>query len=200
MALSFGYPTTHSLEPREVRVTEDNVTPVSEWKSAKTKGHALKVPSGNVALVRNPGMQAFLRAGLIPNSLMPLVTEALERGKPPSPDVLGERLKNLEVIDDMMQAIDSVTIFCVIEPKVTAVPTELTVGGDQISIPIGDPRRNEDLLYVDEVDEEDKMFIFNWAVGGTRDLERFRQERENGMASIQHSLDMADSAESVTSS
>lgn len=44
--------------------------------------------------------------------------------------------------------------------------------------------RNDDLLYVDDVDEEDKMFIFNYVVGGSADAERFRSEAAQRVAAL----------------
>jgi len=49
-------------------------------------------------------------------------------------------------------------------------------------IPFDD--RSPEFLYCSEVDFEDKMFIFQYAVGGTRDLERFRQEYSESLDSI----------------
>src|SRR5688572_21127994 len=103
-------------------------TSVSEWK--KAKGLPLELPSGKTALCRNPGMKAFLSAGLIPNSLIPLVTEALERGESPSSGAskatkeainrkLGQQMKeDPKLLADMMDAIDNITIYCVIQPSV----------------------------------------------------------------------------------
>jgi hypothetical protein len=44
--------------------------------------------------------------------------------------------------------------------------------------------RDGDLLYSDEVSLDDRIFIMNFAVGGTRDLETFHQEHEQSMASV----------------
>jgi hypothetical protein len=38
--------------------------------------------------------------------------------------------------------------------------------------------RDPELLYVDEVDEDDKNFIMSWAFGGTSDLEKFREAKD----------------------
>lgn len=172
-------------------------TSVEGWK-AKGQTLVLHVPSGNKALVRNPGIKAFLSAGILPNSLMPIVTEALERGKPPSLSAFqGKITTDPQMVQEMLESVDKVTLYCVIEPQVHPVPTwDLTdLSQDNCTAEqIGqeapqkkDPRR----LYVDEVDLEDKMFIFQWAVGGTRDLERFRKEYSSGLADVQRGSDLA---------
>jgi len=161
------------------------ITSAQEWK--KPKSMPLDLPSGNTALVKNPGMRAFLEADLLPNSLMPLVTEALERGKPPSREALQGKVQDLDMVQQMLQSIDDITIYCVVEPPVRSdrwTTHDEVPKGYQIGEKIPDTLRDEDLLYIDEVDDQDKMYIFNWAVGGTRDLERFREEYEESLAAI----------------
>lgn len=143
------------------------VTPVSAWK-ARAGGQPLELPSGNVALVRVPGMQAFVASGIIPNSLMPIVNEAIEKHTTPS---MEEVMANTNMLRDMTVFMDNVVIHCFTEPKVHHVPNP---GVD----------REPDKLYVDEIDAEDKSFVFQLACGGTRDLERFRRERDEAMADV----------------
>lgn len=141
-------------------------TTAQQWKKA-SQGVPLEVPSGNTALVRNPGMQIFMQRGLIPNSLMPIVRQAMS-GKPL--DLKAEDMTE-QHLEDMLALFDAVTVYCVVEPKVLAVPAD----GEE---------RAEDVLYVDEVDFDDKQFIFQWAVGGTKDLEKFREEQAATMESV----------------
>jgi hypothetical protein len=44
--------------------------------------------------------------------------------------------------------------------------------------------RNEEDLYSDEIDLQDKMFTFQYVSGGDADLERFRQQVSQSMDSI----------------
>ncbi len=143
------------------------VTEVSVWKK-NTQGVELTVPSGNVALVRPVGMQVFIQKGMIPNSLMPIVKGALAKGKVDKSfyDELDEKL-----LADVIELMDAITCYCVVEPKVIPAPPE-------------DEERNPNLLYVDEVDMEDKTFIFQFAVGGTKDLESFRDKQDSELELI----------------
>ena len=135
------------------------VTSAQAWKKAASEGTPLTVPSNNTCLVRTPGMEVFVRKGLIPNSLMPIVQEAMAKGKAPkSLDMPADP----KMLDEMMDLMDAVTIYCVLEPKVSPTPAEGAI-------------RDEETLYVDEVDFNDKLFIFQFAVGGTSDLEKFRE-------------------------
>jgi len=146
------------------------VTSAKQWKKKTSKGTPLVVPSGNTCLVRTPGMQVFIKQGLIPNSLMPIVQEAMSKGRAPKNMELDTN-KNPELLNEMMDLMDAVTVYCVIEPKVAPEPAEGVV-------------RDEDTLYVDEVDFNDKMFIFQYAVGGTSDLAKFREELSEHMEAV----------------
>lgn len=155
------------------------VSSAQQWKKS-AEGFELEVPSGNVALVRRPGMQLFLDSGIIPNSLMKIVKEKMGEEEPTE--------FNMEDFDqdqllDMFSVYDNVTVFCVVQPEVHPVPKMMQENGDgdleEITVPLS--MREQGKLYVDEVDIDDKMFIFQWAVGGTRDLESFRQQKDESI-------------------
>lgn len=151
--------------PNSKPATDDAPTSASSWKKASSGG-PLVVPSGHTALVRPVGLQVLVASKKIPNSLMKFVSEALNAGKTPSMDSLN--LDDENTLIDMMNFMDRVVIDCVIEPKVHPIPAEDEEGNPG--------PRDENLLYVDEVDQDDKAFIFQFALGGTRDLEQFREE------------------------
>jgi hypothetical protein len=46
---------------------------------------------------------------------------------------------------------------------------------DGKEIPILDTEREDEIIYTDEIPVENRTFILNYAVGGTRDLESFRE-------------------------
>lgn len=164
-------------------------TSAKAWK--KNKGEELELPSGNVALVKRPGMLEFIKKGLVPDTLMPTVDEAVRKGKGLPPAQTTELLKDPTKIAAMEEMTDRVLCTVVVEPQVTffkyteeqeaagEIPEGFNVGDD-----IPEDERDEDLLYSDDVDLEDKMFIFQYAVGGTRDLERFRRESGIGVGGL----------------
>lgn len=147
-------------------------TSASEWKKKTTLGTLVTVPSGNEVRVRTPGMQVFLSQGVIPNGLMPLIQEAMKQGEAPSDEAAEALMDDPEKLQEILDLADAVALFCFIEPKLNRVPFD----DEGAIIPIGDDRRDEEILYVDEVDLNDKLFIFQFAVGGTAELEQFRQE------------------------
>jgi hypothetical protein len=150
------------------------------WKKSNV-GQELNLPSGNVALVKNPGIQHFIKEGMIPNALLPIVQNALGAG-----GITGEKAKemtqDLSVIAEIMQTMDAITVACVVDPPI-------------LSKPATEAERDPELLYVDEVDDADKTFIFQFALGGTKDLEKFRKQQDDVMDDISRSEAMGNTSE-----
>lgn len=172
------------------------VSTAAAWKQS-SQGVDLEVPSGNVCKARPVGMQVFLERGMIPNSLMPIVRQAL---KGEEPEIKMDDI-NEEQITEMMALFDAVTVYCVVEPKVHRVPRytdkdaeEGRCQQDQVGTSVPIEERDGGKLFVDEVDFEDKQFIFQWVVGGTRDLERFREEQGAGMEHLRAGTGMESKA------
>lgn len=169
-----------------------------QWKRAVAE--EIELPSSNVALVKRPGMEAFLMEGLIPDTLMPIVTEAVRQKKGLPPERVAEIIKDPEQVASMMDAMDRIVARIVIEPDVRwhkISEADLAPGGEYAGSEYSagdiineDDRDIEKWIYTDEVDFEDKSFLFNYAVGGTRDLERFREEANATLASVQHEQDV----------
>lgn len=164
------------MSTQEASNSNPKVTDAATWKKSASPTVELEVPSGNVCLVRKPdGMRVFMKQGMIPNSLMPMIQKAINEGSSggeiQSADVMRDVLADPQKIADMMLLIDEVVLDTVVEPKVHPAPEE----GDD---------RWDTYLYIDEVDMDDRMFIFNYAVGGTRDLERFRREQASTLGAL----------------
>lgn len=184
---------------RTARTSGLQPTTASAWKAKAAEGYELIVPSGNVALVRPVGMQAFLDKGLIPNSLREIAMEAIKGKK--APEIKTENLDS-EQIQNMMQLFDSVTVYCVLQPEVLPVPlwtAEDHEDGhcteEQVGQPVPYKQREEvDALWVDDVDMEDKQFIFQFACGGTRSVEQFREEYERSLERVSGGQDLANNA------
>jgi hypothetical protein len=168
------------------------ISQVGDFK--KRLGGVMQLPSGVVVKVKNPGgMRAFLTTGLIPNSLMGVIKEALE-GKG-TEEFTGKEFLNEEggldtdTMNDMMALLDSIAVKCIVQPKVHAVPTTedlLVWNVDHPDEQLDDPDelRDEEKLYADELPEDDKMFIFQWLTGGTNDLATFREGQEQNMGAV----------------
>jgi hypothetical protein len=160
----------------------------------------LECPSGQRCQVRRPGITGLVKAGVLDSidSLSAIVKtehiDRVEQGKDPhvSQQEIAELARNK---DGLLKAVDlaaKVTVHVVTQPKLTAVPLVLNpVTGEPeldddlrpIEMPIEDrpktrfdPETNEpvQIIYVDQVDLMDQMFILQFVVGGVTDLESFR--------------------------
>lgn len=140
------------------------------WLSGGVGGmEDLTVPSGQMCLVRRPGFEGLMKAGVLQNvdSLTQVVNEKhLKRvqGEDPSAALeidMSSLMKDEGAMDDVTNVIDKVICHCVVKPEIHRTPNDVT-------------RRQPGVVYADMVDLVDKMFIFNYVVGGTRDLESFR--------------------------
>lgn len=158
--------------------TKKPVTSAREWKSSSRTPVELELPSGNVCLAINKGMKVFLQEGNVPNSLMGIVQGAIdgaEGGK--TKQKFQEAGDDPKLIGDMMHLMDALVVTCVREPVIMPVPKKEDGTWDEAA-------KDPDLLYIDDVDMEDKMFIFQWCVGGTSDVEQFRKEYAANLASL----------------
>lgn len=161
-------------------------TSASAWKAQTVSGTLVTVPSGNTAMIRTPGMAVFLEAGVIPNSLLPLVQDLMtqpgkgKRTTEVTDEEAASMLDDPQKIQDIVLLADAVVVYCCLEPAVRAIPFD----AEGEKIPVGDPRRSNDVLYVDEVDFNDKMYIFAAATGGVAAFERFLQKQGADVGSV----------------
>lgn len=168
-------------------------TEAKAWKKIN-QTFDLELPSGNVCSVKRPGLEAFFRAGLIPNSLMSVMRKALSgQGIDDSTmqAEMGTVLEDPQKLQDMFDLADSIMIYCVEQPivrsgqyteadQVDGIILKDHKVGDDIPVAV----RRDDMVYDDDVEMEDKMFIFSWAVGGTSDVEQFRTEQDKHLESL----------------
>ena len=187
----------------ELKSNEAKRSTAREWKS-RAVGQDLRLPSGVVVLVKRLGPQAFLSEGFVPDSLAPIIQEAIREGKGLPPEKQKELGSDPRQIADMMSMMDRVLVKSVVEPAVHFLPpcvsqkTGQVCGEDPLASIHQDAKasgwhvyvegdKDDDLVYVDEVDFEDKSFIFQYVMGGTSDLERFRKEQASDVESVSNS-------------
>lgn len=126
----------------------------------------LTVPSGQTCLVRRPGLEGLIKAGVLRNvdNLSAIVNERhvkkSKKGAQSSVNV-DSILQDPQALESIMHTVDKAVCYCVVKPEIVMAPNDITL-------------REQGVVYTDMIDIEDKMFIFNFVVGGTRDLETFR--------------------------
>jgi hypothetical protein len=143
----------------------------------------------------------FLTSGAMPDSLSAVVASAIREKQGLPPEKMAEMGSDPTTIVQMMDMMDAAVAAAVVEPTVWLNPTCCVPVADSDSlcnetpgaevhqkknadhyhrftaadaIPFDD--RNPEFLYCAEIDAMDKQFIFNYAAGGSPDLDRFRQE------------------------
>jgi hypothetical protein len=168
------------------------VSQIGDFKSRM--GGIMELPSGLVMKLKNPGgLQAFIANGTIPNSLLGMVNEGLKgKSGEDAAKAAAELSNDVESLADMLKMLDLVFVQSAKDPQVYAVPTQDDLDRWNIMNPSNkfetiDEWRDsheEDRLYVDEIEEMDKQFVFQWVSGGVRDLETFRKEFEGNVAAI----------------
>lgn len=138
----------------------------------RREGRVIKLPSGMAVRARRVDIRTFISQGEVPNPLLPIVEEALNKGKKADVSLItGENGQlDTDLIDEMYQMVNNVVMEVVTEPKINPLPEGV--------------ERDDELLYIDEVEDEDKMFLFQWAAGGTEDIATFRLEAEQDLASL----------------
>lgn len=153
-------------KPEQGTTAEDRYAPTAWASGGAGQPEDLEMPSGQWALVARPGPEGLIKAGIIQSldALTGIVQGELIPNAEGTPKIDAAKLMaNPKAITDVMHTMDRIVCHVVQKPKVEMTPNDVT-------------RRKDGVIYADMVDLEDKMFIMNFAMGGTRDLETFRQE------------------------
>lgn len=149
-------------------------TSAAAWKK-KAQIPPLELPSGCSMRIKKVGMQTLISLGIMPNSLMSIAQKAVGKGQQVgegmSDDEMMALINDPKKIREIGEFMDKMLCVVAVEPEVHPIPH-------------AGVERDETKLYVDEVDEEDKMFIFQVVTGGTTDVAEFREETSATMAAI----------------
>lgn len=140
----------------------------------KNKSSDLTCPSGQLCRVRRPGVQGLIKANVLESfdQLTSIVANETIPKAEGSPVVDATTiLRDPEKLNEAFVLMDKIVVYVVLEPEVLPAPAS-------------EDERDDDLVYVDEIDIEDKAFIMNFAIGGSRDLERFREGTEEALGGV----------------
>lgn len=166
------------------------VSPAASFK--KNKNPVVELPGGNVIRVKRPGMTAFLEAGFLPDPLADIVRRQIAGGGDAKKVLAEDMFKkavsgDISILKTMMRTVDRIAAYCVVEPKVCWHEREVQRHENPEVVDyevIPDSERDPEVVYTDEMEDEDKMFIFQFAVGGSSDLTRFRDESARVMGDV----------------
>jgi 5,10-methylenetetrahydrofolate reductase len=149
-----------------------------DFKKKRKIGELLELPSGLVVKVRSVDLVSLVVSGKIPNSLLQTVQDHLSplEGDKPGVEDGTELAKNMspEDLAEVFSVMDSLVVAMAMEPQIHPEPEN-------------EDDRDETLLYVDEIDGEDKLFMFNWTQQGVKEMTRFPGGPQAGMAAMEES-------------
>lgn len=171
-------------------VQDDSKYQPTAWGSgpeAASGPEDLTLPSGQLVLARKPGLQQLMVEGVLHkmDNLTALVDKKhIKKGKTGGPEAINVQslLEDQKSLANVLHTVDRVVCAVVLKPKVQMAPNDIT-------------RRVNGAIYTDTVGLEDKMFIFNWALGGSADIERFRRESAEVVGSVVAGDAVADETE-----
>ncbi len=181
---------------------QNPITPTTarDWKGRlPIAGTDLPLPSGNVARVRALSPNAFLSSGVIPDPLSDIVAKAIHSKKGLPPAKIKEIADDPDKVQSTLELFDRVLAYVMVAPQVSMPPPCIKCGEFFNVDERHDPEngshlyqegpRDPDVLYADEVDIKDKVFVFQFALTGVRDLESFREVFPAGLGVV---LDVED--------
>jgi hypothetical protein len=149
----------------------DNKYALTGWTS--NIFNDLECPSGQVCQVRRPGVEGLVRHGLLDkvDSITSMINQKhIKRVK--GEKVIDEKslMSDPQALMKAMTTIDKVICFVVAQPHIE-LPIKVVDGVEQ---ELPENEYVDGVVYTSMVGIEDKMFIFNYSVGGSKDLEKFR--------------------------
>lgn len=188
---------TTTSKPRTAKKPTDRQQPTkrhgSTWKRPVSD---LDLPSGDTCQVRRVGVEKLMKEGLLHSmdTLTSVVSsETIPKAEGKAPLDIKTMTDDPEKFDAMMEMVDKIVCLVVTEPKVLnhRVPI-LDAKGEPIkddndkvvTRELPDEERDEDAVYADYIDLQDRIFIMNFAVGGSADLQQFRKATATPLGSI----------------
>lgn len=127
--------------------------------------------SDQTVLAKRLGIRDIVKAGLVAE-FDTFTSQILPDGSQGSADPIAEAMRDEEKFDKLEATIDRVVMICVIAPKIYSVPP-------------ADHPRDENLVYVDEVEFDDKLQIFNECFTGLGNMSRFPAGQGGDLAAVE---------------
>lgn len=162
--------------------TTKKVSSAADFRRVAKKYTDLELPSGNVVQVKRIDLPSLLADGAFPDTLMGIVQQKLGESKAKKEvddsELVEDMLGDTEKITELFSAFDNIVVRTVVQPSV-----RLHTDEDGKTIP--EDERDEEYIYTDEVDLNDKIFIFQFSVGGDADLESFRNKSASAVADLE---------------
>lgn len=174
--------------------SSDNFAPNNVWASATPENaeEELTLPSGQTCRARRMSIEGVIQAGLIDqlDSLTGVVdgyTRQVKGGKgiPDGTPVIDDALlKDTAALTAIIGMVDDLVPHIVVSPKVVPHWSERVVGKTKVRklIPVTD--REPGVVYTDMIGLDDKMHLFDWALGGLEAFSSFRRDPDSHVGNV----------------
>jgi len=150
---------------KDTEVTESlTLSTAKKFKEEKQKrenGELLKLPSGLVVKAKRMEITYMVKKHLFPSNLINLVMKLQSTGGTP---------RNEEEAAQMANVVDVIVEGSLLEPKIT-----------------DEPNYDNNEMHIDDLNEQDKVFIYNWCQGGLEQAKSFR-ERQSSIGNVRPDL------------
>lgn len=168
------------------------------WANTSAEGTTvhLTTPSGQTCHATRLGLPGIVKAGVLgeADSLTAFVDKKhIKRvrggkGVEDHDEINMESIMNdPDQLGKIVMLVDRVLPLVVQDPKIYLHFTdEKDDAGKDVTVRVPDDKRETDGVYTDQIGLEDKMYLFNWTVGGTGDAERFSGEASSVVAAVEH--------------
>lgn len=172
----------------------EQFTPNNVWASATPENaeEELTLPSGQTCRARRMSIEGVIQAGLVDqlDSLTGTVdsyTRKVKGGKgiPDGTPVIDDALlKDTEALTAIIGMVDNLVPHIVVSPKVVPHWSERVVGKTKVRklIPVAD--REPGTVYTDMIGLDDKMHLFDWALGGLEAFSSFRRDSDGAVGDV----------------
>lgn len=151
---------------------EQQPTSAAAW-GAKKKGFVVELPSGQFARIkRSLDFTILLKQGRIPNPLNGVIMEMV---KNETTEFDMEKLDS-ETLQQFFTLVDDIVCQCFVEPRCQQPPKKKAHQDDETYDAMVDAWEPEEgCIHVNDVDPNDKMFVFSVAQGAATELAPFRK-------------------------
>lgn len=149
----------------------------------------VELPSGDTCQAKRPGVQGLIQLGLLDNFDQLTAIVQMDHIAPNTPvaarpkvtdgqmrDAAVALMNDPEALGGLLHMLDKLVAGIVVQPPVW-IDYQVKDETDEAWEARQAKAEADDAVAVREIDMDDKMFLMNWAVGGSADLAAFRKGR-----------------------
>lgn len=185
------------------RAAARKVASINDFKNKNR--HEVELPSGNVVLLKRIGPDGLLeKLGEVPNFLAGELEDIIREKRNMKPAEIKKLAEKPEDLQRVLEFMDAMVCDAVLQPHVEFPLCQHPVNG----IPCERRRSqhtdrdhsyvhpvDDEMLFADELDLDDKVYIVQWCIAGVNELSSFRTEYQNVVASVANVEDVPEEAE-----